>query len=283
MKILPSLAILLAAPLAAADPAPCDVDVVRAPDDARPIIEDWVRREPRCGRSLRVRVIATEGGLYVIAQEPNGRTHERTVPDAQTAAVLIASWAADDETRPERPPAPLEPAVSAPGSAPPPVVVAASAPAPAPWSRIVDIGGMYALVNDGTSLRIGIDLVRVARVNLGVAVARQTTSFPLDNGDPPMRTTDLRFVVRGAVERAWSSLAFRAELGAGVMRISDDMPSYSVGSVVEGSLTVGGWVTHNWRVRGGPLLSTVPDASLASGILRGGLDLRLWLGVDRRL
>jgi hypothetical protein len=87
---------------AAAQPAPppmqpaCTVELLRVPDDVRPVIEEWVAAEARCAVKLSVRVIPTDGGLYLIATDPSGAMRERLVPDATTAGVLIASWAADD-------------------------------------------------------------------------------------------------------------------------------------------------------------------------------------------
>jgi len=90
------LVVLIASAAAAfADPAPCAVTIVRAPDDVRATVESWLANE-RCEIPLTVRIIATEGELYIYAQDERGRIHERTVPDAQSAGVLIASWTADD-------------------------------------------------------------------------------------------------------------------------------------------------------------------------------------------
>lgn len=75
---------------------PCRVTIALAPPDVRAEIEAWVNAEPRCVRELEVRAIPTDGGLYLSARDNNGRTRERVVPDAQSAAVLIVSWMADD-------------------------------------------------------------------------------------------------------------------------------------------------------------------------------------------
>ncbi|HET9989195.1 MAG TPA: hypothetical protein VFQ65_11760, partial [Kofleriaceae bacterium] len=73
----------------------CSVNIVRAPDPVRQTIERWLANE-HCTLALQVRIIPTEGGLYVLATDEHGRVRERIVPDAQSAGVLIASWAADD-------------------------------------------------------------------------------------------------------------------------------------------------------------------------------------------
>ncbi|MCE9575182.1 MAG: hypothetical protein K8W52_18665, partial [Deltaproteobacteria bacterium] len=113
------LATAAASSSAAAQEAPtCQVEILRAPPEVQPVIEEWVRAEKVCGPALKVRVIPTAGGLYILAEDANGRVRERVVPDATTAAVLIASWAADDgAARPAAPAAapPIGPV------APPPV------------------------------------------------------------------------------------------------------------------------------------------------------------------
>jgi hypothetical protein len=90
---------------------PCTVTIVRAPDDVRREIEDWVHREVSCRISLDVRVIPTDGGLYLMARESTGKLHERLVPDGQAAGVLVASWVANDSLEPLPPPAPPVPAL----------------------------------------------------------------------------------------------------------------------------------------------------------------------------
>lgn len=129
----------------------CQVNVVRAPEDVRRVIESWVRRETACRTSLDVRVIPTDDGLYLLARDPSGRMYERLVPDAQAAGVLVASWIAGDSAPPAPPPAasaePTAPVAPAPvvapvpvapplPVAPPPVVVIAPVPVAAPVAPI---------------------------------------------------------------------------------------------------------------------------------------------------
>src|SRR5262245_49153835 len=109
-----------APPAQPAKPAPsCQVKIVRAPEDARRVIETWVRGEVACRISLDVRVIPTDGGLYLLARESTGLLHERLVPDAQAAGVLVASWVANDSTQPPSPLPPAPRASPAPKSAQP--------------------------------------------------------------------------------------------------------------------------------------------------------------------
>jgi hypothetical protein len=105
-----------AQPVTHPDPLPCRVSIAYAPDNVRAEIEAWVRAEPRCDKQLEVRVVPTDGGLYLMARDDQGHVRERVVPDAQSAAVLVVSWAADDSIgpTPPLPPAAPEPVASAP-------------------------------------------------------------------------------------------------------------------------------------------------------------------------
>ena len=130
MRVTFMLPFVLAAAPALAQPAPvapapppapvaagsCNVNIVRAPDPVRQTIEHWLANE-HCTLALQVRIIPTEGGLYVLATDDRGRVRERIVPDAQSAGVLIASGAADDGLG---------------GAAPPPGVADAGGPPVAP-------------------------------------------------------------------------------------------------------------------------------------------------------
>jgi hypothetical protein len=126
-----------------ATPASCAVDLVRAPDDVRAVVERWIRAEPHCSVALEVRIIPTDGGLYVLARDNRGRTHERVVPDANGAGVLIASWAADASLGPPaaRPPDAREPAQPEPA--------ATAWPVPREPSRWIGLTGMTELVAIG--------------------------------------------------------------------------------------------------------------------------------------
>jgi hypothetical protein len=90
----------LAQPVTRPEIEPCRVTIAYAPEDVRAEIEAWVRAEPRCERELEVRVVPAEDGLYLQARDGNGRVRERLVPDAQSAAVLVVSWMADDSLGP---------------------------------------------------------------------------------------------------------------------------------------------------------------------------------------
>lgn len=142
MRHITLIAVLLVASRSAAQPvAPpeitgqgtCEVTIVRAPDDVRREIESWVAREPFCRVALDVRVIPTEGGLYLLARDSTGLLHERLVPDAQAAGVLISSWVADDALEPPPLPPPTLVHVmppSEPEVPPAPLLVRTIAPRP---------------------------------------------------------------------------------------------------------------------------------------------------------
>lgn len=101
LVLTPSLA--LAQPVTHPGDVGCRVDVVLAPDSVRRAIESWVAAEPRCAEQLEVRVVPTEGGYYLSARDGSNRVRERIVPDAQSAAVLVVSWMADDSLDPTLP------------------------------------------------------------------------------------------------------------------------------------------------------------------------------------
>lgn len=104
-------AALTSAPAQADDAPRCLVEVRRAPDEVRVAIEQWLAGERHCGLPLVVRVIADEGRLFVLAHDDRGRIFEREVPDAESVAALVASWAAPAE-------AGAGPAITSPGFAP---------------------------------------------------------------------------------------------------------------------------------------------------------------------
>ncbi len=80
-----------------ADPASqCHVQISSAPEDVATEIQEWVASEPRCAREIDVRVERGAFGLHIIAIDSSGHRRERVVPDAQSAAVLVVSWMADD-------------------------------------------------------------------------------------------------------------------------------------------------------------------------------------------
>lgn len=176
-RIATSIAVLAAAATAGAEPVPC-VDIARAPDDVRAVVERWLAAQS-CAISLEVRIVPTDGGLYVLARDERGATRDRVVPDAQTAGALIASWAAGDgqpapsasvdvhvevtpsppTTPPMAPPAPPVDPFAAPGLVPPRLVDAAPSGTRArQWVGVSAFTGIGNL-NDELALRAELDVL----------------------------------------------------------------------------------------------------------------------------
>jgi len=81
-------------------PTACSVDLVRAPDEVRNAVERSLAEAGHCSVALEVRIVPTKDGLYIMARDDRGTVRDRVVPDAQTAAALIASWADDGQPAP---------------------------------------------------------------------------------------------------------------------------------------------------------------------------------------
>jgi hypothetical protein len=144
----------------------CAVNIVRAPADVRAVVERWVQAEPKCNAKLEIRIVPTEGGLYLLARDDSGRVRERVVPDAQSAGVLVASWVAADSlsaptpyevrtpdpasaTGPAIAPAATDPAIASGGpaiapAATGPAIATGVAPEPMPPSAMLGTGGLLA-------------------------------------------------------------------------------------------------------------------------------------------
>jgi hypothetical protein len=108
MRIVLVLSLVVAVPASAQPVMPpdsCAVTITRAPDDVRATIEAALATE-HCTVPLEVRVVPSEGSLYLLARDFAGRVRERVVPDARAVAVLVASWAADNGLAPPRAPVP---------------------------------------------------------------------------------------------------------------------------------------------------------------------------------
>jgi len=247
------LAVLVAmtAP-AAAQPEPqprtCEVRFVRAPDDVRHVIESWLAAEPRCTSTIDLRVIPTDTGYYLIAQRPDGRLHERYVPDAQSAGVLVASWVADDWVAPR-----TEPGFAAPGGAasnapaspptPPPLYLAPSeTPAvtsvAAPRARLageprwLSFGAMFDTDDSADGgLRAELDLIAKGSLTLGVSLAWTETSMRVvgGSGSGTMRSNDVAVTAYGAYTLRYGRWELRGALGLGGV-YSDALGSLDTGS-----------------------------------------------------
>jgi hypothetical protein len=190
MRNLILLASLTAATPAAAQPitspASCKVTISRAPEDVRAVVEEWVTAEPRCASSVDVRIIPTEGGLYILAQDDRGGVRERIVPDAQSAGVLIASWIADDTFPPDKTvvfvPELVPPATStrAETTASPSSALVDRAPSPRTPGKLpkwVSVGLMFDIGPDrGGGFRAEVDVKSWIDWSAGIALSRSFSS-----------------------------------------------------------------------------------------------------------
>jgi len=263
---------------------PCAVRVLRAPPEVAEAIDAWMKLEPPCTRALDIRVVEAKTGFYVSAQEASGRLRERLVPDPVTAAALVASWAADDGA-PQPAPTQVEVNIEVHAPTPSEPSGAASMVAAEQPSRdrlLVDLAGTYSISEAGTSLRLGVDVFHAAGLAFGAVAVGQRSEWELDDS-PALHTTALQLMARVAIDKTWSArVSLRAEAALGVQRITDTMNTVDVGVVGTAALTTGGWITESWRVRAGPMVERSPAVTFGDFTITSGLQLRLWLGLDRR-
>jgi hypothetical protein len=280
------LALCLAAAPAAAQPgvAPasnstCALTIARAPDDVREVIERWVHAEPRCTTALEVRVVPTEGGLYLLARDEHGRVRERVVPDAQSAGVLVASWVAADAASAPMPhdPPPAEQPQLAVEPAPPPTALSpstrqidggpsatpaiAAKPARAKW---LALAGMFAMSgNGGGGVRAELDLKARKSLTFGIAASFSTwgTTF-YDHGET-LETRDGKALAYLAMSTKKGRWHVRGAVGAGAVYTHATVQQWSGGYYEAGGLfpvgeitaTVGRDVTDRWQLYAGPIFS----------------------------
>jgi hypothetical protein len=294
------------------EPRACQVTIARAPEDVRQIVEAWVRSEAQCSVALEVRIVPTEGGLYLLAQDQDGRIRERIVPDPQTAGVLVASWIADDNapvappvlapvTAPTERPAPIDPteSLSPPGLAP----VAISGAAPARRSKWLTAGALFPMSESASlGLRVEADLMRRGRWTFGAAGSLATSetgviAYP-SNGNLSMNDSKLV----AYVARAWWSGKWRLRpaMGAGVVHSTGDLAMYGSGQyftlsgtfvTAEGSVALSRDIGKRWAAYVAPVATVVsqryevmtPTELYPVDLQRGGLDLSLFSGVRYRL
>lgn len=262
----------------------CRVVIVLAPDDVRAEIEAWVRAEPRCLRELEVRVVPTEDGLYLSATDARGHVRERVVPDAQSAAVLVVSWMADDSLGPRLP---SRAAVEPPPEAAPTYAEDWEIPMAPGLVRVVQrrdaargrrwlTFGAIGSGREQRGLRAQIDLFAGRTWSLGIAGGGQGNEH--DEGTGQAR------VVIGATH-SLGRLSVRAQLGLGVdvakqndrmerdqMDPSREGPPHVLPAIeagVLGQLRI----SDRWGLVGGPIVSATPEArptlSVFLGVQRG--------------
>jgi hypothetical protein len=305
---------------ALADPQPpaCQVTFARAPEDVQKVIESWVRAEPRCVTTLELRVIPTDGGYYLMARDADGRTHERLVPDAQSAGVLVASWMADDSVpppiveAPATPPPPAENVSNAPGAtaavappnAPPvalgaPTAVLKTAPARPGVGRWLTLGLLGG--SRGGGLRGELDVVTRGRWSLSAVLAGSTWDVDLYSftGYGLVEATDLRAlatIARTITRGKWS---LRLAGGAGLVHTSvsgylntESLHASGVFGTAEASALVARRLGNRWALTTGAVLTwyaqeynvmstdpfTEPDTTA-----QRSADVMYVLGVRRRM
>jgi hypothetical protein len=285
MRLSILIAVLLVAVRASAQPArpsgadasPCAVTIVRAPDEVRHVIEAWVRNEAACRIALDVRVVPTDGGLYLVARDSAGRLHERIVPDAQAAGVLVASWVANDSVEP-LPAAPKLPAFVAlpvsPGMSPP---IDDSPPSPACGTRGCAVEqrndrtwavGVTALPNDVSGVRVRgeLDVLHAGPFAVTFAVAGAHTKIvePANfYSTGPMSTHnrgDLRALVGISATLRQADVSLRLQGAAGLVWVHsfgsvNSNPGNWASAPLEASVVLGYRVSRGWAVGVGPVLT----------------------------
>lgn len=266
------MAVLLLA--ASAAHAECPVRVADAPEDVRVAIEGWAHREQVCGPPLEVRVVPTPQGLHLWARDPLGRTRERTVPDADSVAVLVASWMADDSI--SSPPPIAENPTSHVEVDPETGALRDDRDRPALPARVEvnhTVAGAPALtfgatmgrdgMGDTKAVRVEVELARVGRWTFGAFASmgqgNMTTLFP---GYPweSETTTTYRAMASVGPTFWFGGWSFRPAIAAGVAN-----QTTSAGGVTnrayEVSLSLARHVAGAWSVVVEPVYFITPDPS----------------------
>lgn len=277
-----------AQPVTQPERASCKVTIALAPADVRAEIEAWVRAEPRCERELEVRVVPTEDGLYLSASDPDGRVRERVVPDAQSAAVLVVSWMADDSLGPTFP----EPHAAIAAEAPPitasyddevPDAVALGAPGLARTVQLRDRVarkrwlslGVIGSRDAGGGFRGQLDLLAHETFTVGVGGGFRGRE-DRDGMDDHKGTGQLRLFVGTSYSRGRVSLRAQVGVGADVTSSHGDRMEprdRSVSAIGEASVFAKIRLTDRWGLIGGPVVETSfddhPTKSVFLGVRRG--------------
>jgi len=268
-------------------PASCAVTIARAPEDVRVVVEEWVRAEPRCSSALEVRIIPTDGGLYIFAQDEHGRIRERIVPDPQSAGVLIASWVADDSMY--VPPPTATPA----GDVLPEHTVMgterlSAGPAPFPASRSNRMSkwiglsvGMSARRSDDGGVRADLDLLTHGQYSFGIAASVTETRIPTTGPDGmgELSTSDKKLMVTAA--RTWQQGRWYVRGLAGVGAVYSyalSMPYWSASSAeiveaegwfptAEAAAAAGVELGNDWSLQFGPTLTLYSEHFTGDQIL----------------
>jgi hypothetical protein len=286
MKYALILATVLAGSTAAAQPAArpqCAVTILRAPDDVRTVVESWVQAEPNCNTKLEVRIVATEGGLYLLARDDSGRLRERVVPDAQSAGVLVASWVAADSSAapppvvaPEPAMPPVMPPVAPPSAAPPALAPSAEAYAPgaAPAiaatprvrQRWLALGAMTAMSGTGGGgVRGEWDVKTRGWATFGLAGSVSQSGieyYGYYGGYGTMDMVDTKVLGYLGLTNDWGKWHLRSSIGLGAVYTRAMLDNSSGSQEASGlfptgelTLSIGRDITSNWGLSAGPVVS----------------------------
>lgn len=234
---------------ASASPPRCEVAVAEGPDDVRAAIERALAGEMPCGPALVVRVVAADGGLAVDARDARGQVRSRTVPDAQTAADLVASWAADDRVR----------------------LDAADDAADAPIATVVPTydrrATIAATIGQQQGLRGEVDLIG-SHFTLGFAgIARGGTVRP------HAVQRDLGALPYLAFTHAGTRWGIRTEVAAGLeyttlLMENDSGDVWARGTkwmfVADASVTISRNIDARWSITAGFLLTVLPHPAMSA-------------------
>jgi hypothetical protein len=294
MRYLTLIAVLFAVNRSAAQPAarpkiterrPCAVTIVRAPDAVRREIERWIAQEPACRVALDVRVIPTDGGLYLLARDSAGLLHERLVPDAQAAGVLVASWVADDVLEvPSPPPSAVHAPELEPVSAPEPALVRALPP-PAPSEPTRWGLGLMVFPGDVSGPRVqgALDVVHRGGLAAELILAGAYSSYE-------------KYMAHRRIDsRALLGLSYTAGAGAWRVRLRGavggvwshaiqtwDTPSGDWFAIpFEGSVTLSFHMSHTWSVGVAPIVTVYTSASSYESTAALGTDLGVLVELRR--
>lgn len=301
----------------------CEVRFVRAPDDVRYVIETWLAAEPHCSSKIDLRVIPTEHGFYLIAQRPDGRLHERYVPDAQSAGVLVASWVADDWVAPRqaprtsdvwnapRPGAPaavptgMVPQYTTPSETSAVAVAQPRAPRREGSPRWLSLGAMFDTdrPEDG-GLRAEMDVIARGALTLGISLAYSETQmrvFNPYNYDDTIRSDDFAATIYGAYTLRYGRWELRGAVGGGAVYSeidgmmdrspsswSEAEPFYATGGgvVLTASLLATMRLGERWGISAGLTSHAITQqfpTNLESDLQRNDTRVFFFTGLRRRI
>lgn len=253
----------------------CVVHVVEAPATVRAEIERWVAAEPRCSRSLEVRVDATPRGFHLVATDGTGRVRERGIPDAESAAVLVVSWMADDSTtEPEVTvsiPAPTAAAVIPlrGGIAEPDFAVSAQAISLRPrHDHQLALG--VAMTDDDVGFHGQVDAISRGALRFGVAGGWRGRAGRHEHMD---RTGSADAAVFAAATHTVGRVELRAQVGVGAELTTAEM-SMVLAPKLDASLLIGVPLRDRWGLTAGPMLVVPLDGRDPTLLGFAGLERR---------